>query len=243
MWLDVIPREKQKDFLSRILSASDAAFKMEAHLPPMSMASYYFRFYLARALDHAGLADRYLELLQPWRGMIALGLTTWAEVPEPTRSDSHAWSSHPNYDFLTLVAGIRPSGFGFNEVTIEPHLGSLKRVAADFPHRAGLIRAQYTSHDKNVKAHIELPSGLTGKLIWNGHDYPLHEGTQELSLNPKARIATAYRCAERTATPYLGKVADCFVPPSRTSIIGEGRATVCWRLREIDQDVNDSWPP
>jgi hypothetical protein len=184
VWLDVIPRDQQRDVLTRILAVSDESFKTDAHLPPMSKASYYFRFYLARALDHVGLADRYLDLLQPWRGMVGLGLTTWAEVPEPTRSDSHAWSAHPNYDLLTLVAGIRPSSFGFNSVTIEPHLGVLKRVSAVFPHRQGEIRATYTTSDKDVLAHIELPYGVAGKLIWKGREYSLHEGTQDLTLNP-----------------------------------------------------------
>jgi alpha-L-rhamnosidase len=30
-------------------------------------SSYYFRFYLARALDHAGMGDQYLASLKPWR--------------------------------------------------------------------------------------------------------------------------------------------------------------------------------
>ena len=46
--------------------------------PAMTKATYYFRFYLARAVEHAGMGDRYLSLLQPWHDM-ALGLTTWAE--------------------------------------------------------------------------------------------------------------------------------------------------------------------
>jgi alpha-L-rhamnosidase len=184
VWLDVIPHEQQRDVLLKILSVSDAAFPIDAPLPPMSKASYYFRFYLARALDHVGLADRYLELLRPWRGMVALGLTTWAEVPEPTRSDSHAWSAHPNYDLLSLVAGIHPSAFGFKDVAIEPHLGPLKRVTAVFPYRDREIRATYTADGKNVQARIELPSGLTGNLAWKGRTYALHEGTQELVLDP-----------------------------------------------------------
>jgi hypothetical protein len=149
----------------------------------MSRASYYFRFYLARAMDHAGLADRYLDTLEPWRGMVALGLTTWPEVPEPTRSDSHAWSAHPNYDLLTLVAGIRPSAFGFKSVTIEPHLGSLQHVSAVFPHPLGAIQVAYITNVKKVGADIVLPSGLGGKLVWKGHDYPLREGTQHLNLS------------------------------------------------------------
>src|SRR6266851_685891 len=38
-----------------------------------------------------------MQLFGPWREMVSLGLTTWAEQPEPTCSDSHAWSAHPNY--------------------------------------------------------------------------------------------------------------------------------------------------
>ncbi len=183
VWLDVIPPDKQQAVLTKLLAASDSGFKTDSPPPPMSRASYYFRFYLARALDHAGLANRYLDTLQPWRGMVALGLTTWAEVPEPTRSDSHAWSAHPNYDLLTLVAGIRSSAFGFKSVTIEPHLGSLQHVAAVFPHPLGTIQADYTTNGGAVDANIILPSGLAGKLVWKGRDYPLHEGMQHLTLS------------------------------------------------------------
>jgi hypothetical protein len=56
----------------------------------LTVASYYFRFYLARAIDHAGMGDEYLKLLGPWKEMLRLGLTTWVETPEPTRSDAHA---------------------------------------------------------------------------------------------------------------------------------------------------------
>lgn len=182
VWLDVIPHGQQQTVLKKLLAASDSSFKTDVPPFPMSRASYYFRFYLARAMDHAGLADRYLDTLQPWRGMVALGLTTWAEVPEPTRSDSHAWSAHPNYDLLTIVAGIRPSAFGFKTVTIEPHLGPLQHVSAVFPHPLGAIQAAYTANGKNFDANIVLPSGLDGKLVWKGRDYPLREGTQQLIL-------------------------------------------------------------
>src|SRR5436190_1550872 len=123
VWLDVIPREQQKDVLTKMLSVSDPGFTSTGPVPEMTKATYYFRFYLARALEHAGMGDQYLRLLKPWRDMVALGLTTWAEQPEPTRSDSHAWGAHPNFDFLTIVDGIRPKGPGVSSVSIEHHLG------------------------------------------------------------------------------------------------------------------------
>ena len=182
VWLDVIPREQQKKLLSRIISVSDAGFAADGPLPPMTKATYYFRFYLARALQHAGMGDQYLQLLGPWRQMVSLGLTTWAEQPEPTRSDSHAWSAHPNFDLLTIVAGIHPQTPGFSTITIEPHLGSLKHLAAAMPCPQGKIEVEYTRDPGGVKAQISLPAGVSGDLIWNGKSHELHPGSQELSL-------------------------------------------------------------
>lgn len=83
VWLDVIPHERQREVLTKILAASDQGFGTSASVSEMTKATYYFRFYLARALEHAGMGDRYLDLLKPWRDMIALGLTTWAESLNP----------------------------------------------------------------------------------------------------------------------------------------------------------------
>jgi hypothetical protein len=182
IWLDVISKEKQKDVLLKTLSASDPSFHVTAKLPPMTAATYYFRFYLARALVHAGMGDDYLKLLGPWHEMLALGLTTWAESPEPTRSDSHAWSSHPNFDFLTIVAGIRPEGPGFKTVTIEPHLGALKEVEASLPTPKGTVAVKYQREQHGVVAQVTLPPGMSGRLLWKIQEIKLHEGQQILTL-------------------------------------------------------------
>jgi alpha-L-rhamnosidase len=182
VWLDVVPRDQQQEMLTRILSATDASFHTDRKIPTMTAATYYFRFYLARAIEHAGLGDRYLDLLGPWRTMVSLGLTTWAEQPEPTRSDSHAWSAHPNYDLLRIVAGIRPAKPGFAAITIEPHLGALKHVQASEPHPAGRIDAEFTRGSSETRARISLPNGIPGELVWHGQTYPLHAGEQTVSL-------------------------------------------------------------
>jgi alpha-L-rhamnosidase len=182
VWLDVVPREQQQEMLTRILSATDAGFRTDRKIPPMTAATYYFRFYLARAIEHAGLGDRYLDLLGPWRTMLSLGLSTWAEQPEPTRSDSHAWSAHPNYDLLRIVAGIRPSKPGFASVVIEPHLGALQHVEASEPHPAGHIDVEFTRSPSETQARISLPAGVPGELLWHGKTYPLHAGQQTVSL-------------------------------------------------------------
>ncbi len=182
-WLDVIPPEQQRDVLTKILSVSDPDAASPQQVPSMTQATYYFRFYLARALEHAGMGDQYLRLLKPWHDMVALGLTTWAEQPEPTRSDSHAWSAHPNFDFLAIVAGVRPKTPGFSAISIEPHLGPLRHLAAAVPTPKGMVEVNYDRNNSRVTAEITLPATLGGQLVWRGKTFELHAGHQQFVLS------------------------------------------------------------
>ncbi len=184
VWQDVVPQAQQQEVLQRVLASQEGKETQVdgKAVPPMSAMSYYFRFYLSRALEHAGLADLYVGQLTPWYDMLKLGLSTWAEKPEPTRSDCHAWSAHPNYDLLTVVAGIHPDAPGFAKVRIEPHLGNLHEIHASMPHADGAIVTAYTRAAKEWTATITLPGELNGSLVWSGQKYPLHAGTQTLHL-------------------------------------------------------------
>ncbi|MGP8246704.1 MAG: alpha-L-rhamnosidase C-terminal domain-containing protein [Bryobacteraceae bacterium] len=175
VWLDVIPKDRQQAVMKKVLAAGNR--------PPMSSASYYFRFYVARAMVHAGLGDLYIPQLEPWRKMLQLGLSTWAETPEPTRSDSHAWSAHPTFDLMTIVAGIAPGAPGFGSVAIAPHLGNLHHVAASMPTPHGPVQVAYKKDGQGWNAQITLPENLSGNLRWHGHLLPLHPGAQTLKLD------------------------------------------------------------
>jgi alpha-L-rhamnosidase len=183
VWLDVIPPARQKQVLDKILSATDPGFSPAGPVPPMTAATYYFRFYLARALVHAGMGDAYLQLLGPWRQMVALGLSTWAESPEPTRSDSHAWSAHPNYDLLTVVAGVLPATPGFATVRLEPHLGALHHVEARVLTSQGMIEVKYTLTEQGLIADLGLPGKTSGEIVWHGKELPLHSGPQRVQFS------------------------------------------------------------
>jgi hypothetical protein len=174
VWLDVALPAAQRGIMTHILDPANAS--------TISPASYYYRFYLNRALEHAGMGDQYIQQLQPWREMIALGLTTWAEQPEPTRSDSHAWSAHPNFDLLNIVAGIQPASLGFKSVLVAPHLGPLHTLTASYPHPQGSIDVQYTREDGHLHAVIHLPQGLDGTFRWKSRSYPILYGSLNLTI-------------------------------------------------------------
>ena len=172
---DVIPKDRQQEVLRQMLAIEPGT------TPGGTLsASYYFRFYLARALDHAGLADEYLNSIQPWRKMLPLHFSTWPEVPGNTRSDSHAWSAHPIYDLLTLVAGIEPASPSFATVRIAPHLGSLPSLTATYPHPQGTIQVEYRRQGAGLNATIALPGKLTGSFILNGREWPLTPGLNRI---------------------------------------------------------------
>ena len=177
---DVAPKKDQQAIMQRVVArrvdGSDGTKPVSD--PPLIGASFYFRYYLARALDHAGMADEYIKTLGDWRGFLKMGFTTWPEQPGDTRSDSHAWTAHPTYDLLTLVAGIQPASPGFQTVRIAPHLGNLTHLEATYPHPLGLIHVKYQGNE----ATIELPPGLNGVFAWKGKETLLHGGNNSLSL-------------------------------------------------------------
>jgi len=148
----------------------------------LTQTTYYFRFYLFRAMMKSALGDRYLEQLAPWRRMLDLGLTTWAETPDPTRSDSHAWSAHPTADLLTIVAGIEPAAPGFTRVRIRPHIGSLTSLSASLPTPRGDVAVSYRRTAAGLETEVTLPKGVTGSIALTGSPIPLKEGKNSLTL-------------------------------------------------------------
>lgn len=179
---DVIPKGDQQAVMTKILPVEPSASpESDGSSSDLLVASYYFRFYLSRALDHAGMADHYLaEGIDPWRKLLPLHFSTWPEQPGNTRSDSHAWTSHPIYDELTLVAGIEPASPGFKTVRIAPHLGNLPSLSASFPHPEGNIEVRYKQTAAGLDAAITLPAQLTGEFVYHGGTQPLHPGSNHI---------------------------------------------------------------
>ncbi|MGN6601275.1 MAG: alpha-L-rhamnosidase-related protein [Ginsengibacter sp.] len=148
----------------------------------LSQATFYYRFYLTRAMVKAGMPNLYYSQLTPWRDMLKNGLTTFAEKPDPTRSDCHAWSASPEYDFLATICGITPAAPGFSKVKIAPALGELTNVKGSMPVPSGTITVTLTRKNENLQGEVILPDNLTGTFVWDGKEIELHGGSQEVRL-------------------------------------------------------------
>jgi hypothetical protein len=170
--VDALAAAEQRAVMERVLSDET-----------LVQATYYFGFYLFEALAKAGLAEQYVERLAPWKRMLAMGLTTTPENPEPTRSDSHAWSAHPNYGLLATVVGVRPDAAGWRSVRIAPALGPLQHASGRIPHPRGEIVVALTrSGASGLRAEVTLPAGVTGRFVWQRKEASLREGRQVLEF-------------------------------------------------------------
>ncbi|WP_206156064.1 alpha-L-rhamnosidase C-terminal domain-containing protein [Chitinophaga fulva] len=167
-----IPANQEQSVLRRLMTDTT-----------LSQATFYYRFYLNQALKKAGMANQYYGQLQPWRDMLAMGLTTFAENPEPTRSDCHAWSASPNYDFLATICGIVPAQPGFARVKIAPAPGELQQIKGSMPHPLGNITVSLLRKGAHgITASITLPAGLDGVFVWEGKEKALHSGQQDFDI-------------------------------------------------------------
>ncbi|MCX2477721.1 alpha-L-rhamnosidase N-terminal domain-containing protein [Pedobacter sp. MC2016-15] len=146
-------------------------------------ATFYYRFYLNQALKHADMGNLYYGRLDPWRDMLKAGLTTFAENPDPSRSDCHAWSASPNYDFLATICGITPLTAGFETVQVKPELGELTEVSGRMPSPKGEIAVSVSkSNRKDADITVKLPAEMKGELIWGGKKIPLNAGENHFNL-------------------------------------------------------------
>ena len=109
--------------------------------------------------------DVVFDRLGLWSQMRRDGLRTPIESAEPTRSDCHAWGSHPLYHFFATLLGIRPAGWGFRQVEIAPQLGRLEHASGRLVHPAGgEIVVDVEQKDGALRGRVTLPPGLTGTL-------------------------------------------------------------------------------
>lgn len=169
---NTFPVDSQANVLNKILIKKDIA-----------QTSYYFKFYLVQVLEKVGMSDKFLTLLDPWKHMLDMGLTTFAEEPEPTRSDCHAWSASPVYYFLSLVCGIKPNEPGFKTVRIEPHFGNLIWIEGSMPHSSGSIKVNLKKdNDGGISGKVVLPENLTGVFSWKNQRITLKSGENLIQI-------------------------------------------------------------
>jgi hypothetical protein len=163
----VLGEEREKKCLAATLSAKD-----------LKRCSIYFSFYLFEALARHGRGDEIVRRWDQWKQLDELGLKTPIEHPEPTRSDCHAWGSHPLFHARASLFGMRPSSAGFKSVVIEPRPGELRKMSVRVPHPQGEITGElsFAAGTGKCTGTITLPESTPGEFRYHGRSVSLKAG-------------------------------------------------------------------
>ena len=166
--------------LSGVLAEDEEGKCLDAMLsaPDLKRCSIYFSFYLFEALKKHGRGDEIVKRWDLWKSLEELGLKTPIESPEPTRSDCHAWGSHPLFHARASLFGVRPASPGFAKVLIEPRPGDLTEMSVRVPHPKGEIRGELSNDlvSGGCTGTITLPESVTGEFRFNDRTISLDAG-------------------------------------------------------------------
>lgn len=157
--------------------------------PTLTQCTLYFNFYVLEALRKCRNGDGFMKKLAPWRQMLELGFTTFPECPSPDlRSECHAWSSSPVYEFVTGLLGVNPALPGFAEIEVAP----LGPDNLTFHGRAPLGNC-------GLLAIVAEPEQITleaDRFVRIQLKHPTGE-TERLSLNPNQKIVCPIKLNEQ----------------------------------------------
>ena len=131
----------------------------------MAQTTIYFSHYLFETYRQLGAIELMLERMQLWFDLPVQGFKTTVEMPEPSRSDCHAWGAHPLYHYHATLVGVRPATPGFGHVRITPQLGPLVRASTVTPHPQGEIHCAFWRDHGVMRGRVQLPPGVSGEIV------------------------------------------------------------------------------
>jgi len=137
----------------------------------------YFDFYVFQALKKTELGGEIIPLMNKWKFFLDNGFTTFPEHGIESRSDCHAWSAHPLFDYMNIICGISSLSAGFKTVEIRPQPGSLKQFESTFPHPIGEIKMSMKKTNTKTLFKVDFPQSLEGIFIFDNKKYSINQGS------------------------------------------------------------------
>ncbi len=141
----------------------DRTFNSEVKV---AKCSFSINHYLFRALEASGRYCYAPKLFEGWQRMLDLHCTTWCENPDSPRSECHAWSSAPTYEFSEMTLGVYPIGDGYSSIRIRPHISDLGITWAKgtVPTPIGVIEIDWKKENGIFELNVTLPNGAEANV-------------------------------------------------------------------------------
>jgi len=159
--LDLCP-EARKNMLQKRLLPYLRQQKLTCAVPSAFWSTYFFE-----CMEKLGYGEDVVEFIrQKWLPMLSTG-TTWEGYDwQETGSSSctHAWTAHPAYHLVNVLAGLRQTAPAWREVSWTPVCpAGMKDAEAVIMTPVGKIQAEWHRRKRQLELRIVVPEGMTVK--------------------------------------------------------------------------------
>jgi len=153
---DVMMRERILPFLR--------GEKVDGPIPSAFWATYTFEEAAKR-----GHGERVIEFIRKkWTPMLATGTTwegyEWSDL-KGGGTVSHAWTAHPSFHFVNILAGITQAEPAWKAVRFEPVFAAgIMHASATVPSPRGPIAAKWRREGDHAMTELTLPDGVKAEM-------------------------------------------------------------------------------
>lgn len=133
--------------------------------PGLAQVSFCMEYYLLRALEKVGEYRRSRDRWGLWRNMLAQNVTTWPEDPVTCRSECHAWSAVPLYEYTACGLGLTPAAPGFSKLRVSPKMFWLKRFGGQIETPVGRVSIDWKIEGQVLSLSLETEHPMT--VVWD----------------------------------------------------------------------------
>jgi hypothetical protein len=136
--------------------------------PEVARPSAFWSAYTLGEMAARGYGAEVVDFIRrKWSPMLSTG-TTWEgfEWDETSGSScSHAWTAHPSYHFVNVLAGVTQEAAGWKAIRFAPCFApGIDRVEAVVPSPLGEIKASWKREGGEIAARLELPTGVEAEV-------------------------------------------------------------------------------
>lgn len=152
-------------------------------IEPDVLRCYFSTCYeLFRACELSDCYELTKDQMDWWIRLLDEHCTTCPETPANSRSECHAWSALPMYEFVSVIAGIRRENGNPAHVRVTPHMDYLPDLTGEVTTEYGPITFTYKKEGNQCTYELALPEGMKGTFIIAGEERKLEAGSNKFVL-------------------------------------------------------------
>lgn len=168
LMLNLMPAAQETMIQKRLLPFLNGE-ALDGPIPSAFWSTYVFEEMAKRGHGAAVLAF----IKNKWSPMLATGTTweqyEWDDGTKSGASVSHAWTAHPSFHFVNILAGITQTAPAWETIRVAPLFAEgIAHVGATIPSPRGDIAVWWKRRDSGIHLTLTLPARVTAELIAGG---------------------------------------------------------------------------